>query len=82
MLSVPLPVSSDELENDEEAQELLRQAEEKKRARLLTTPKKKMSRSRLSSPRKTPRKTPSKVIESHQDCLKLNYFRIHRLKKS
>ena len=71
MLSVPLPVSSDELENDEEAQELLRQAEEKKRARLLTTPKKKAPRSRLSSPRKTPRKTPSKVMDTYQQCLEL-----------
>ena len=75
MVKVPLSISSDELENDEEAQELLREAEEKKR-RLLTTPKKKTR----GSPRKTPRKTPSKVllitVMTHDQSLLLLFYRI------
>merc|ERR1711990_1422582 len=70
-LAVPLEDSSDELEHDEEAQELIRQAEEKKRAKAKsteppTTPKKPSSADHpltpsRSSPRKTPRKTPNKL---------------------
>ena len=71
---VPLEDSSDELENDEEAQQLIRQAEEKKRAKSKpteppTTPKKPSSADHpltpsRSSPRKTPRKTPNKECYS------------------
>ena len=72
---VPLEDSSDELENDEEAQLLIRQAEEKKRSKAKvpteppTTPKKPSSADHpltpsRSSPRKTPRKTPNKACYS------------------
>ena len=71
---VPLEDSSDELEHDEEAQQLIRQAEEKKRAKAKsteppTTPKKPSSADHpltpsRSSPRKTPRKTPNKECYS------------------
>ena len=76
---VPLEDSSDELENDEEAQQLIRQAEEKKRAKAKpteppTTPKKPSSADHpltptRSSPRKTPRKTPNKECYSIFDYL-------------
>ena len=83
---VPLEDSSDELENDEEAQQLIRQAEEKKRAKAKpteppTTPKKPSSADHpltptRSSPRKTPRKTPNKECYSIFDSYYLPSYTI------